>query len=553
MKAAVIYARVSTEEQNTDRQLFEVTEFAKSQGYSIVESFVEKITGKADAKSRKAFSAMLTYIKDNNINQIYSWELSRIGRTMIDIYKNLEELKANNINIHIQKEGIDTATNDENTKFRLNILASVAEYERSTILTRTKSGTHNSIRKGGVGSGAIKQYGYRKDNGKLVIDEEEAAVIREIVDLYLNKNWGLGAIANHLNSNGVETRYRKLIDSKTIQYKLASKLIWTDGSVGRLLHKRLLTGFRKYGATEIQVEDLRILDNDTFETLQLKMQGKRKTIANAAKFENLFKGKLVCGFCGGSMIMHKGATNIQNHYKCYNRFQIKEGCTDAKMINIDLLNNVVYYLTKDFKVDSANVLTKIAENNIQIKQNENSLQVIANSLDGLKSIRQKVLKSFDIGMRTEAEVNTRLVEIMAEVAIEENKITTIRSNSDKLHEENRILNSTKSVDLKNPLIFKQNIKNLIQSIEVKALDFNSVAKPVKLVNYTIDTAPVNTKRLSDVIKPITDSISATIYPKSKRDIIFRIEVTMFDNTTKYVLHVNSNENNIPKVITVGKI
>jgi hypothetical protein len=180
------------------------------------------------------------------------------------------------------------------------------------------SGTANSIRNSGVGSGSIKQYGYKKENGKLVIDEDEAAEITKMVNLYLNKSYSLGDIANYLNKNDVKTRYEKLTKAGIISYQNAGKLQWTDGSVGRLFHKRLLTGYITYGKTAIQLENLRIIDKDTFEALQIKMEGKRKTLANAAKWENFLKGKLVCGYCGGAMIMHKGKSKITNHYKCFN-------------------------------------------------------------------------------------------------------------------------------------------------------------------------------------------------------------------------------------------
>lgn len=553
MKAAVIYARVSTEEQDTDRQLYEVTQFALSQGYTIAEPFVEKITGKADAKSRKAFSAMLTYINDNNITQIYSWELSRIGRTMIDIYKNLQELRERGINIHILKEGIDTATNDANTKFRLNVLASVAEYERDTILTRTISGTHNSIRKGGVGSGSIKQFGYKKENGKLVIDESEAAVIREICDLYLNKGWGLGAIANHLNNKGVETRYKKLIDAGTINYKLASKLIWTDGSIGRLLHKRLLTGFRKYGSTEIQLDNLRIIDNATFDALQVKMNQKRLTQANAAKYENILKGTLVCGHCGGTMIMHKGKSSLAHHYKCYNRFTAKEGCTDARMIDIDLLNNTVYHLTKNFKVNSTTVLAKIEDNNTLINQNHNTLKQIEKDIKN-EAVKQGGYVDLKVSGRIDDTIyDTKLAESKAALSSLNNTKQSVLLNIDKLVKVNEVLNSKKVVNLSNPIIFKENIKDLVEKVEITALDLNKpTTRPVKLVDYTISNDVENPERLSDIIKPMKTTTSAVVYPENKSDIIFRIAVNMFDGVTQYVLHVNNRKNNIAKVITVEK-
>ena len=552
MKAAVIYGRVSTQDQDTDRQIYELEEYANKEGFTIVKSFVEKITGKKDARERQEFESMLAYIKENSISQIYSWELSRVGRSTIDINQNIKVFRDAGINIYIKKENINTEVNDANTQLQLNILASLAEYELETIKARTVSGTYNSIRKGGVGSGSIKQFGYKKDNGKLVIDESEAAVIREICDLYLNKNWGLGAIANHLNNNGVETRYKKLIDAGTINYKLASKLLWTDGSVGRLMHKRLLTGYRVYGKVELQDEALRIIDNETFDALQVRMEGKRKSQANAQKYENILKGTLVCGHCGGNMIMHKGKSALAHHYKCYNRFTVKTGCTDARMMDIDLLNNVVYELTKNFHVDSATVIAKIAENNVKIEQNQNTLNQIEKEIKIEETAKGRLVDLFMSGRIDTVIYDAKFAESTATVNTLVNRKETVLTNTDKLKTEIEVLNSKKVVDLSNPIIFKENIKTLVNKVEVTALDLNKpTTRPVRLVDYTISFNAENPTRLSDFVKPIETGTTAVVTP-DKRDIIFRVSIKMFDGTTQYVLHVNSRKNNIEKVITVEK-
>lgn len=573
MKAAVIYGRVSTTDQDTDRQIFELKELAKKEGFSIVESFVEKITGKKSARERQAFDSMLTYIMENDIKQVYSWELSRVGRNTIDINQNIKAFRDAGINIYIKKENINTAVNDANTQLQLNILASLAEYELSTIKARTISGTYNSIRKGGVGSGSIKQYGYKKDNGKLVIDEAEAAVVREICDLYLNKNWGLGAIASYLNNNGVETRYRKLIESGTINYKLASKLVWTDGSIGRLLHKRLLTGYRTYGKVELQDEALRIIDNATFDAIQVKMQEKRKTQANAQKYENILKGSLVCGHCGGSLIMHKGKSALANHYKCYNRFVVKSGCNEARMIDIDLLNNVVYELTKDFQVSSSTVLQKIEENNGKIEQLQNTLNIIAKEVASIELAQGRLVDLYMSGRIDTGIYDSRYAESKSSVEELTKKKEVILLSIDKLKNENEILNSKKVVDLKNPVIFKENIKSLVEKVEISALntpeilsrieagiresysilgveqpeiiEFSEILKEANL--HIIPDYVANENKLGEYSKGSGNAILT-----SKNDIIYRIKVIMFDGATQYLLHVNSRKNNIQKKITIGR-
>lgn len=542
---AIIYGRVSTVTQETQRQVADIKALAKLQGYEILDSFTDKISGTTNSKDRKAFSAMVNYLKDNDVKQIYAWELSRIGRSNIDIHLTIKGFREAGINIHILKEQINTAKNDATSNLLLGTLASLAEYELESIKSRTMSGMANSIRNGGVGGGVIKQYGYKNVNDKLVIDEDEADIIRDIFNMYLSGT-GLIAIANTLNVNGKETRLKKMVDAGSIKYKNVMKTVWTASTVCKLLHTKLYTGFRKYGATEIQLENLRIIDTDIYEAVQIKMAGKRYTLANAAKWEHIFKGVLYCGHCGGILSMKKN-NSTNSHYMCFNRFRMQEGCTDARTINIDLLNNVVYHLTKDFQVDSATVLAKIAVNMEQIQHSENALHSIAENLKDLEVNRQQVLKSFDAKFRTEAETANRLAEISAEVAVEENKKAGIMAGIAKLNKEIEMLNSTKAVDLTNPLIFKANIKSLIKKISVATISKETL-KGIEAKTGAKIITPVSVRFSKDGELSEHNRISLN---DSKRNILYSINVIMFDGTI-YGLQVNSLNNDIPKVISIEK-
>ena len=93
----IIYARVSTENQDNTRQVTELKDTASKEGFKIKKVFEDKITGATTAKSRTEFKMMLDYIHTNNINQIFCWELSRLGRSMVDIYNNIQNLYQQNL------------------------------------------------------------------------------------------------------------------------------------------------------------------------------------------------------------------------------------------------------------------------------------------------------------------------------------------------------------------------------------------------------------------------------------------------------------------------
>lgn len=553
---AVIYARVSTEQQDTERQVKELQKVAESEGYTVAKFFEDKVSGATKAKNRKQFDLMLSYIEENNINQIYCWELSRLGRSMIDNYTIIQELRAKGINIFIYKSNINTNKNDKNSELQLNLLSSIAEYERKSITERTKSGTYNSIKKGGVGGGSIKQYGYKKENGKLVIDEDEKAVILDMVDKYFVNDWSVLQIANYLNNLGVKTRIKKLVESETINYNRPAKMLWTDGSVARLFHKKLLTGYRVYGEVVQQDENLRILSDETFEALQLKMAGKRKDNANAQKFENIFRGILRCGNCGSAMIIHKGTSGLMHHYKCHNKFALKGECSSA-MIDIDLLNNKVYNVTKQFKVDSKDIAERI--NYIQSLINANDALKKQCESD-LKSLKVKESKLVDLFSNDQISIeiySAKRNDIIEETKLLNEKLIKLDLQNSKYQAEVSELLTNKEIDLENPILFKSNIKNLVESIEVITLNENDLANiPVRdnfraIISSFTTNVKNDTRRMNESEKYLFTDLSKAMSTKiNNKNKVYEVIIKMIDNKTTYNPIFNNEKKQSEYVITI---
>jgi len=532
---AVIYRRVSTEDQNTDRQEYELNKYALGNDIKVLKTFTENITGMSKQQDRKSFDEMTTFIEANSVKLVLVHSISRLGRNLRNGLNIIQDFKDKEINIFFYNESIYTITSDPSKQLQLNVLSSVAEYERTTILNNTISGTYNSIRKGGVGSGSIKQFGYKKEAGKLLIDEAEAAAIKDICGKYLVEGWSVKAIADYMNELGIQTRYKKLIDAGTITYKRPSKLIWNDGTVARLLHKKLLTGFRVYGKVELQDEKLRIIEDSTFEAIQIKMNQKRKTQANAQKYEAILKGVVFCGHCGAALIMEKGANGLSNHYKCYNKFRIKEGCKNARMIDIDLLNNVVYKLTKDFKVDAKDILKKINDNTSKIDRNTNTINQIDKELKIENDSKSRLVDLY-MSNRIDLKIyDSKLMESEGKTEELLKRKETIILNNNKLKTEIEIMNSKKTVDLQNPLIFKENIKNLVQGITVETMNKEDIKHHNNIVAEYLGES---------------EHVELPIF--SKRDIYYLVDIKMFDDITHYWYHVNNMKNDIEKIIEIER-
>ena len=143
---AVIYARVSSmgDRQSTERQIEDLTRYAEGKGYEIMRVFQEHVSGAKSNQERGVLSECLEFCKTEHPGTLMVTELSRLGRSTVEVLKAVEELTAAGVNIYILD--LNLSTLDERgegnpvAKMVLTVLALGAEMERKLILGRLNSG-----------------------------------------------------------------------------------------------------------------------------------------------------------------------------------------------------------------------------------------------------------------------------------------------------------------------------------------------------------------------------------------------------------------------------
>ena len=152
---AVIYSRVSSESerQDTQRQTTELKQYASRMGYNIVEVYEEKDSGFKKNEQRPVFTKMLEDINTNQIDKILVWELSRIGRSVLNSLQNIQILHDLKVGIYIKNFNLETLNDDKTpnslSMFMVQILFAVANMESKMTLARLQSGYRNHIKKHG--------------------------------------------------------------------------------------------------------------------------------------------------------------------------------------------------------------------------------------------------------------------------------------------------------------------------------------------------------------------------------------------------------------------
>lgn len=178
MKRAVIYARVSSvnDRQNTHRQVEDLTRFANKNEYDLVGIYQEHVSGAAKNENRMVLMECLDYCVSHKVDFFLLSELSRLGRSTLQVLKSLEILHEAGVSVYIQNLGIYTLQSDglvnPIASIMVTVLAEMANIERSNIAYRLNSGRANYIANGGkLGrkAGSIKSVDKKKEEYKEVI------------------------------------------------------------------------------------------------------------------------------------------------------------------------------------------------------------------------------------------------------------------------------------------------------------------------------------------------------------------------------------------------
>ena len=165
MEKVVLYCRVSTQVQDYERQVSDLTQFAKKHQWEIAETFTEKISGAKKNDERKELTSLLSYARVHYIKRVLVTELSRLGRDTLQVLAAIDMLNKAKVSLYIMNYNIETLTPDGKvnpmSQFMITLLAEVARMERRTIKERMASGYNNFRANGGkVG----RKTGYRKSD-----------------------------------------------------------------------------------------------------------------------------------------------------------------------------------------------------------------------------------------------------------------------------------------------------------------------------------------------------------------------------------------------------
>lgn len=366
-----IYTRVSTSMQvdgfSLDAQKEKLRRYAEFQQMYVAGEYSDEGKSGKNTGGRPDFLRMIADIESgkDKIDYVLVFKLSRFGRNAADVLNSLQRMQDFGVNLICVEDGIDSSK--DSGKLLISVLSAVSEIERDNILVQTMAGRQQKAREG-KWNGGFAPYGYSLVDGKLIIAEDEAEIIRIIYDKYIHTNLGLSGIAAYLNNNGYKKKQRQNNTLNAFATSFIKSVLDNPVYCGKLAYGR-----RKTEKIQGTRNEFHIVKQSTFPVYDgiheaiiseedwIVAQEKRKRTGvknektHSLEHANILSGILKCPICNSGMYGNvnrkkKGDGSYYRdyfYYSCKHRLKVDgHNCTYGRQWGQDKVNAAVEEVIK---------------------------------------------------------------------------------------------------------------------------------------------------------------------------------------------------------------
>ena len=420
-----IYIRVSTAMQvdgySLEAQKDRLTKFAEFQDMEVVREYCDAGKSGKSITGRPEFTQMLQDVADDKdgVEYILVFKLSRFGRNAADVLNSLQYIQDFGVNLICVEDGIDSSK--DSGKLTITVLSAVAEIERENILVQTMEGRKQKAREG-KWNGGQAPFGYTLDSkkGMLIVNPEEAEIVKIIFNKFVNEGLGADSISNYLNQHGyVKTKYR----SHELNYftrSLVRKILDNPVYIGKIAYGKSST--EKIKGTRDQYHRVRnddfllaeglhdaIIDLDLWEGARAKREetGVKWVKTHSLEHEHILTGLLKCPICGvgmsGTVRRRKnkstGEYKDDFYYRCKHRKKINESdfCNCSLVLNQNELNSEVERHIMDLvnNKDGRDFIIRRMESRVDVSSLEKEREQLRGQLRQLSGAKKKLTDMLD--------------------------------------------------------------------------------------------------------------------------------------------------------------
>lgn len=362
------YARVSSESDEQLNSLGNQISYyenliKKNTAWTFVDGYIDEGLSGISTKKRENFNRMIDDAKKDIFDLIITKEISRFARNTLDSIMYTRELLGEGVGVLFQNDNINTL--DDDSELRLAIMSSIAQDELRKLSSRIKFGHQQAI-KSNVVLGNSRIFGYVKQNKKLVIDEDEAPMVRELFELYSTDKYSLKQIEkifyekgyrNHNGNKIAHTTMSGIIaNPKYKGYYVGNKVKVID----MFTKKQKFLPPEEWVMFKDETGDIvpAIVSEEMWEKANAVLRRRsddvkgRQGICNHA---NLLTGKLFCTECGRPYYRRESKDkygNVNSKWVCSGKINNGADSCPSFAIYEDEIKPILFDVLSDTKADA---------------------------------------------------------------------------------------------------------------------------------------------------------------------------------------------------------
>ena len=504
------YARVSSEKDeqlnSLDNQISYYRNFIKKNAnWEFVEGYIDEGLSGMSTKKRENFHNMISDAKAGLFDLVITKEITRFARNTLDSIQYTRDLLSYGVGVFFQNDNINTL--DEDSELRLTIMSGIAQDELRKLSSRIKFGHQEAIKKNVV-LGNSRIFGYRKDNKRLVIDEKEAEMVRELFTLYATDRYSMKQIEEIFWNKGYRNNNGKKICHSTMSNTISNPKYkgYYVGNKVKIID--MFTKKQKFLPTEewVMFKDETgeivpaIVSEELWEQANAVLKRRSRDVKNRqnqCNHPNLLTGKMYCTHCG-KLYYRKDSKdrkgNVLSRWICSGKINNGADSCPSFTIYEEEIKEILYEVFKNTAEDAKLIIEEYTNMYAEMTAKDVSsgeLQKLKDRLNLLSKKKSKLLEyniAGQISDRDFVEMNKQISEESAEVysTIEEmeNEINSRAGYNQKIEEIRNILLKAENEASKN-MIDSAFVNRYIDKIYVTAIDDGTAEISVKI--FTGDT------------------------------------------------------------------
>ncbi len=406
------YARVSseTDEQlnSLDNQIAYYENFIKkNSAWTYIPGYVDEGLSGISTKKRKHFNSMIEDAKDGMFDLIITKEISRFARNTLDSLQYTRELLGYGVGVFFQNDNINTL--DEDAELRLTIMSSIAQDELRKLSSRVKFGHQQAI-KSNVVLGNSRIFGYKKEDKRLVIDETQAPMVRDLFRLYATGEYSMKQLEvlfyeqGYRNYNGnkiAHTTMSGIISNPKYKgYYVGNKVRIVDmfTKKQKFLPPEEWVMFKDETGEIVPALVSEELWDKANEVLARRSEDvkNRQGICNHA---NLLTGKLYCAHCGAPYYRRESKDkygNVNSKWVCSNKINNGKGACPSFAIYESEIKPILFEVFSETRADVEELMQSYYEMYKSMQADDDTERLIAEQKKIIEVAEQKKNKLLEL-------------------------------------------------------------------------------------------------------------------------------------------------------------